>query len=356
MMDAARVVFICQAVDLDDPALATTVRWLEALAAKPTVERVRVLTLRDGRHHLPPGIEVHSFGGSSRLGRLIGFYRAAVRALRDRPDLFLIYQGGPYPLLLLPVKLIKRIPVVQWKAHPVITPAMAFQARWCDDLVFTSTPAAFPLDLPKVRAVGQGVDVETFRVEERQPIGDLIATCRISPRKRVREMIEAVALANRKFGTEYRLNVYGPTLPGDEAYADELERLLDRLDARDRIALNGPVLHERMPALLNGHWAFLNFAGTALDRSVVEAMACGLPVVSTNEAVAEIVPADLRGALITDAHSVERQAATIHGLLQLTPGELRALGERMRAVAVEEHSVDRLFDRILAETQRELWS
>jgi glycosyltransferase involved in cell wall biosynthesis len=346
-----KVVFICQAVDRDDPVLASTLRWIGALAARPELERLTVLALRTGAHDLPPEVEIHGFASRNPIGRLARFYLALLRSLRPKPDLFFIYQGGPYPVLLLPFRLLLRICVVQWKAHPAVSRSMAFYARWCDDLVFTSTPSAFPLELANVRVVGQGIDTERFRIERSAARGDLVTACRIAPRKRIGEMVAAVVEANRRFGTEHRLDVYGPTLAGDEEYAEELDALIDRLDARAWITLRGPVAHDRLPAVLNGHRAFLNFAETALDRSVVEAMACGLPVISTNESVAEIMPAELRADLIVDKHSVERQAERIHALLALPEAELSSLGERMREVAVDRHGIDRLFDRILDEIE-----
>ena len=106
-----------------------------------------------------------------------------------------------------------------------------------------------------------------------------------------------------------------------------------------------------MPALLNGHRAFLNFSETAVDKAVIEAMACGLPVISTNSSVNEIMPDDLRPDLITDGASEEAQAMTIHELLIKPDAELDEVGGRMRRLAVAEHSVDRLFERIVSETQ-----
>lgn len=343
------VVFVCQAVDRDDPILASTLRWIATLASRPEVDRTTVLALRAGDHALPPGVDVHRFGSRALIGRLVGFYAALARSLRPKPSLFFVYQGGPYPALLLPLRLLLRIPVVQWKAHPAVSRSMAFYARWCDDLVFTSTPSAFPLQLPNVRVVGQGIDTERFRIAAGPPGGDLVTACRIAPRKRIEEMIEAVVHANRRFGAEYRLDVYGPTLPGDEPYGAQIEELLDALDARPWITIRGPAAHDELPVIFNGYRAFLNFAETALDRSVVEAMACGLPVISTNDSVADIMPADMHGSLIADKHSTGRQAEAIHALLGRPQAELEELGRRVRAVAVEHHGIERLFDRMLAE-------
>ena len=63
--------------------------------------------------------------------------------------------------------------------------------------------------------------------------------------------------------------------------------------------------------------------------------------------MAEIVPSGLEPALIADADSRDAQAQAIHGLLRQERSEVAVLGERMRALVVSDHSVDRLFDRIL---------
>jgi glycosyltransferase involved in cell wall biosynthesis len=346
-----RIVFISQAVDRDDPVLPHTVRWIEALAGKPAVAHTAVLALRTGRYELPGNVDVYRFGRSNRLATLAAFYRGVGRSLRRKPDVFFVHQGGPYPLLLLPIKIVSRIPIVQWKAHRVINRAMAFHARRCDDMIFTATRGSFPMGVSKVRIVGHGIDTQVFRSEAVAPLGDLIAVGRIAPIKRVEQMVRAVEHANRTYGTAYRLNIYGPTTPGNEAYAAGIEAIVDQLGARSRVALHGPVRHEDLPRLFNGHRVCLSFGRTGIDKSALEAMACGLPVISTHDSVAEIIPSALGPLLITDRESTEAQAGTIHGLLRQPDAEIARLGERMRAVVVADHTVERLFDRILEDVR-----
>jgi glycosyltransferase involved in cell wall biosynthesis len=346
-----RTVFICQAVDEDDPVHPTTVRWIEALAGKRSVDHITVLALRTGRYHLPSSVEVKRFGRSNRLATSAAFYRAIASSLGRRPNCFFVYQGGPYPLLLLPFKLLRGIPIVQWKAHPVITPSMSFYARWCDDLILTSARAAFPMDLPKIRVVGQGIDTARFRLEERPLLGDLIAVGRIAPTKRVDQMVRAVVLANQSYGRGYRLDIYGPTLAHDQAYAAGVEDLIDRLGARNWVTLHGPVHQDRLPILLNGHRASLNFTVGAIDKTAVEAMACGLPVISTNDAVTEVIPTDLHPTLVPDKASTAAQARIIHELLRRPEAEIARVGQRLRDVVLSDHSVERLFDRVVEEVE-----
>jgi glycosyltransferase involved in cell wall biosynthesis len=347
-----RIVFISQAVDCDDPVLPHTVRWIEALARKPSVDHAAVLALRTGRYELPANVDVYRFGRSNRLATLAAFYRGVVRSLRRRPDVFFVHQGGPYPLLLLPFKRFSRIPIVQWKAHGVISRAMRFYARRCDDLIFTATRASFPMRTPKVRVVGHGIDTRVFRNEAATPLGDLIAAGRMAPVKRIEQMVRAVERANRMNGTGYRLNLYGPTLPGDESYAAGIAALIARLGAEDWVRLHGPVLHEHLPRLFNGHRACLNFTDYgAVDKSALEAMACGLPLISTNDSVAGMTPPQLGPLVVTDKQSTELQARAIHELLRRSNGELARIGEQMRDVVVADHSVERLFDRILEDVR-----
>ena len=240
---------------------------------------------------------------------------------------------------------------MQWKAHPVISKSMAFYARRCDDLILTSARAAFPMDLQKVRVVGQGIDTDLFRIEERPPLGDLIAVARISPVKRVDQIVKAVVEANRNFGTRYTLDIFGPTLAGDERYEEDIRTLIQSSGAEDSVSLHGPVNQDTLPALLNGYRACLNFSTGALDKTSVEAMACGLPVISTNEAITEVMPAELHSTLIVDQHSTDDQARAIHELLGAQDGEIAQLGQRLRSMVVSDHSIERLFDRIVDEIE-----
>jgi glycosyltransferase involved in cell wall biosynthesis len=346
-----RIVFMCQAVDQQDPVLPTTVPWIETLASRPAVDRVTVLTLRTGHYRLPENVNVKAFRRSNKLATLAAFYKALLGSLRERPDCFFVYQGGPYPVVLLPFKLLRGIPIVQWKAHSVISRTMSFYARWCDDLILTSARAAFPMDLSKVRVVGQGIDTARFRIEAQPLLGDLIAVGRITPAKRVEEMVRAVVHANRSYGTAYRFNLYGPTLLEQESYAGGIANLIEELGAGDWVALHGPVHQEQLPDLLNGHRAALNFTTGAVDKTAVEAMACGLPVVTTNDAVTEVLPADLHPLLVCDKVSTEAQARTIHALLGRPKAENARLGQRLRELVITDHSIERLFDRIVEEIE-----
>jgi glycosyltransferase involved in cell wall biosynthesis len=349
MAPMMRVVFICQIVDESDPVHASTVTWLKVLARKSQVEHVSVIALRKGVFTLPENVSVRAIKSEHRFSTLMRFYQEILRLRPRNIDSFFIYQGGPYPLLLLPFKLFLGKPIFQWKAHPHITPMMKFYARFCNNIVFTSTRNAFPLNISTIKVIGQGVDTTRFCIKPTKKTGDLVTVGRVAPAKRLDVMLRALAHCNHHYASSCRLDIYGPTLEGDRNYRKYLESLIRELDLSSCVFFRGSVLHDRLPEILNSYRLFLNFSATALDRSVVEAMACGLPVISTNPCVEEVVSQNLKTKLVVPAGDLLKQAKAIRHLLSLGNKSLTQIGQTLRHTVVREHGIEALTDKIVAE-------
>ncbi len=353
-MALLKPVLICQAVDQDDPVSATLVRWIRSLARNPSVATVRVLALRVGRFDLPDNVVVVDLG-VGKLARLVRFYAAIAEAIRRRQaDFFFVLQGGPYPALLLPVKLLTGRRIYQWKTHRYVSRRMAFYARWCDDLVFTATPSSFPLALPNVRVVGHGIDMQQFHPmpDDRPESGDLIAVGRLTPVKRLDRLISAVAACRGSSGRMWSLDICGPELEGDRNYRATLDDLVARLDLSGSVRFLGPALHDEISPLLARYHASVNFSDTGFDKAIAEAMACGKPVLSTNACFAELLPEDLRDLLVLDHDDVTEQARGITRLLELGELERRDVGQRLRAIIEEHHGLAQFWGKILSEIER----
>lgn len=101
--------------------------------------------------------------------------------------------------------------------------------------------------------------------------------------------------------------------------------------------------------MLSCYRVFLNFSQTALDLSVVEAMACGLPVLSTNQCVADILPGHLKEELIMPCDDTEAHGGRMCDLLSASERDRSRVGWRLRELALRDHGIDALVDRILRE-------
>jgi len=369
-----KIVYVCKAVDADSPTVATQARWIAALAANDRVGHVTVLTGHHGRCELGPNVDVRSFGAVAEvtpaprpdsLHRLVTkipgaawapvvlrFLTKAAALRRRDVDFFFVAQGGPYPALLLPWKLAFGRPLYQWKAQPHVSSKMAFYARWCDDLIFTATPGSFPASAKPggVRVVGHGIDTNLFLPGHATMLRrDLVAIGRVSPIKRIDWVLRAMAVRRDRTGQSSTLDVIGPYGAGEAHYA-YLVALAEELGLTAHVRFLGSVAHEEIPLRLAGYRAMVNFSDTAFDKAAGEAMACGLPVITTNPCTIEMMPVDQRDALVAEHDSVEDQARVIGEVLAWDDATRASAALSLRQAIVSTHSLDSLFDKILDAT------
>lgn len=334
--------------------LANQVRWIRALAQRPDVEEVRVLTPRHGRAELPANVSVYAFGGPPPLqvARASLRFYARLLTMGRGLDWALVAQGGHYPALLLPWKLLTRRPLYQWKAMPHVSRRMRFYARYCDDLIFTATAGSFPLASDKVRVIGHGIDTELFSppAAPDSPSGDIVVVTRVAEVKRLDQMIRAVAEVGRRCSSTPNLDIVGACDTRSQAHRRHLLRLIEDLDLGGKVRLLGGIDHDQLPNLLAHYRVSLNFAETAFDKAAGEAMASGLPVLTCNPRVSEVIPEALHDRLVVAPDDVAAQAAAIHQALTWGDATRRQIGLQLRQAIVDNHSLDALFTKILDAT------
>lgn len=344
-----RVFFTCLALDEDHPILSHVTGWVRRFARTDGVEAITVVSPLVGRFDAPANVRVRSIKRRGRISTLLAFYREVLAAQRRGVDAFFVCQGGPYPALLLPIRLLTRKPVFQWKAHALVTPREQFYARYCDTRLFTATESSFPVPLPTRRIVGHGIDTSLFRpVEAKNPEG-LATAGRVAPVKKMERMIDLVALFRDRHGIVCPLHIYGPIEGRDREYHRSLLRKADRLGLAESVHFHGAVPRSDMPAMLSRHRVFLHFCIGALDKATLEAMACGVPVLSDNPCIAEALPSTLRERLFVSDTGLEGAEDQLQALLTMTNVERAALAETLRANVMAHHDLDRLFERIVEE-------
>jgi glycosyltransferase involved in cell wall biosynthesis len=151
---------------------------------------------------------------------------------------------------------------------------------------------------------------------------DLICVARLEHYKGVLDLIEAMSLLVRaRPGTRL-------LLVGDGGARREVEALIARRALGDAVTLAG-AREDVVPALHRGRLFVLPSREEGLSNALLEAMACGLPVVATRVGGNPEVVDDEVGWLVP-ARDPARLAAAIGGALT-DPAGLRARGDRARA-------------------------
>lgn len=291
-----RLLIITQRVDLADSDLGFFHRWLEEFAKN--CEQVTVIAQFVGEHHLPSNVRVLSLGkerGFSKSRQLFNFYRALWREVRGADAVF-VHMIPLWVVLGWPLYKIFHKKVYLWYVHRSVTPLLRLAEKIVVK-IFTASRESFRLPSEKVEIVGHGIDTEYFtpRPELRADgVYRIMTAGRISESKRLKEMIVAIAELRKNFIVNKKLEfaIVGDTrAPADEQYLATLKDLILELKLEEVVKFYGGVPYDKIAAEYQKSDLFLNFSLTgSVDKAVLEAMSCGLPVLVANEAFFDILP------------------------------------------------------------------
>lgn len=285
-----KLVFLTQAVDVDDPILGATVAKLDALARR--VDELHIICDRVGRHELPANCTLATWAAPTRLGRGLRMLRALVPILvRRRPAAVIAHMCPIYLVLAAPFAKLLRVRLLLWYTHWTIDRTLALATRLAD-AGLSVDPRSYPLDSPKVRGIGHGIDIREFAPRAAAPDSDgrplrLLALGRTSPSKGFLTLLRALELAAGA-GLDATLELRGPTTTEEERrHRAELEEAIARPALAGRVRLEAPVPRGRVPELLRSFDAVVNPTkgqthGGALDKVVYESAACAVPVIACN--------------------------------------------------------------------------
>lgn len=238
----------------------------------------------------------------------------------------------------------KRIPMLLWYAHGTVTPELE-RAHEAVNRVVTSTPEGFRIPSEKVYCIGQAIDTHLFCLPQRKASKlDVVYVGRISPRKRVLEIVDCFHALRRKApGTPFRLRLIGPLLTeADQAYAASLQQKVASLGLQDCVLQEGPMRMDKIPEVYETAFAHLNLSETgSMDKTVMEALACGCPAFATGEAYREA----LRGmpGLILAQADPDYVAEKLWSAFR-APDSYSAAG--LRALVAGKHDLDHYLDQL----------
>jgi glycosyltransferase involved in cell wall biosynthesis len=292
-----RLLVINYEMDEDSGVLAWQARVAWELAQR--CDFVAVLTEKMGRFRTAANMHVELFesrplGLSRRFGGALLLNQQVYQLCRRHQiDLCFIHMAADWAYYLYPTFRLRAIPVVLWYAHGTVSPRLRL-AHACASRVVTSTPEGFRIPSNKVHIIGQGVDTELFQPppQRQTPRHDLITVSRVSRRKGIDKLLQTMACLKRMPGSaDIRLRVIGPLLTQDDLlYDKELRTYLWQTGLQESVEFAGFVPYERLPSFYNSAFLHINVSQTgSLDKTVVEALACGCPVLVSNEAFHELL-------------------------------------------------------------------
>lgn len=340
-----RLLLFNLAVDAGDPVLGFTSVWINALARH--CAQIDVLTMRAGRLALAENVRVFSVGrekGYSEARRALEFYRLLFGLLRqNRYDACFAHMQPLFAVMGWPLLRLFGVPVTLWYAHKSVTLRLRLAEKLVDHVV-TASPESFRVASRKVIVVGHGIDTDMFSPDHDS--GDrlftVVSVSRIAPIKRLEVLIEAARLLKID-GFSFQLRIVGEA--ESAAYLRDLRDQVERHSLSDCVEFAGALPYHGVPNVYRQADVMVNLSGTgSVDKAVLEAMACELPVITANQAFTSILR---QRDLLVPPDAPNILAQRIKAFAAMPPDQRCAIGVQLRQIVVEQHSLERLVQTLV---------
>ncbi|KND50589.1 MAG: hypothetical protein AB202_03850 [Parcubacteria bacterium C7867-007] len=336
-----KLLFVTQALDLDDPTLSVYHGWAEGLAKR--ADSLIVICLKQGRHALPANVQVYSLG--KEKGRAPAFvyalrFLSLVWRLRNKYDRVLVHMNQEYLLVAGLVWKVLHKPTYLWRNHYAGSWVTDVAASFCKK-VFCTSKDSYTAKYKKTILMPVGVDLERFmgpEIEGRMR-SSILFLARMAPSKHPEMLIEALLILKKK-GTSFTATFAGSPLPEYEYYYSWLQQRAQREFPDRSIVFTPGVPNAETPHLFHTHNIFVNCSQSGMfDKTLFEAAASGCLVLARSEDFEERAGSEY---YFTDAESLaERMGAMLEDTSQETK---RA---HMQSIAKAE-GLDTLMDRLIA--------
>lgn len=279
-----RLLIVTQVVDPKHPVLGFFVEWLGAFAKHPKIEGVDVISF-DGGNTTVPGCTIHRIQETSRFRRVMAF-RRTISSLH--PDAVFVHMTPVWLLAGLDIWKRQHAKTSLWYTHGSNSLPLQLAVRF-GDKTFTATKNAFPIVSSRVHAIGHAIS-DSYASVQRTPSADGLLRCltvaRIMPRKRILETVDFFKRIHDIEPTS-TLDLVGPTL-GLSEYVQSVREKIDLLNLTDAIRIVEDRHIADMSSVYGSHDLLLHLSDTgSLDKVVLESLASGCPVFSTNRATKE---------------------------------------------------------------------
>lgn len=343
-----KLLILTQKIDINDDILGFFHYWASEFAKH--CEKIIVICLQKGEYNLPENVKVLSLGkekSQSKLKYLFNFYKYIWQE-RKNYDAVFVHMNQQYVIFggLLWKLLNKKIGF--WYAHGYVPFSLRIAEKFAD-IIFTSTKTGFRIPSKKVNIIGQGIDTDKFQISSKIQDSSfkIITVGRISPIKDYETLIKAVEILI-KDNIKLEVNIVGGIgLPEDEKYLSNLQTMIREKKLEEVINFAGPVPNKDIVNYLQSAHLFVNIGLTgSLDKAILEAMACGLPVLTCNESLLEVL-GKYKKMLMYPKKDYKKLAGKIEFILKLNYAERKKIGEDIRNIVVKNHGIDGLITKIL---------
>lgn len=273
------LLFITHRINEEDTDLAFAIQWVE-MFRHFGMEVIVICAEKKVFHNQFPVFCLCGSKGFRKILSALKFFLLIHRLKYDRVFLHMnprwIALGGVYWR-------VKKIPVYLWYTHY----AMNFYLWLCEKVVkriFAATKQSIPMyeNNPKKIITGHGIDADFWLNYDsnisRQNNHHLLCVNRISRSKRIEIALNALML----LPDDYTLTIYGPILDhSGEKYFNELKAFINNNKLQSRVFFASSAPMRQLRGIYPCYSVLINMASETIDKTVIEAMCCGVFPITT---------------------------------------------------------------------------
>jgi len=261
-------------------------------------DRVVVLTEKMGQVSIPHNVSIVQLSSiikksANKIEKIVSLNTYVYNLIKTLDiDVCFIHMAHEWAYRLYPAFKAANIPVLLWYAHGSVTKKLKI-AHKCVDRVVTSTPEGFRIPSSKVHVIGQGINTKEFpTLVYKSHMYNMIYVGRISKRKNI-ELLVDVVQEIKELAPELpiRLKLIGPSLTLDDlSYDHDVRIKVWKAGLQDRIDFIGYVPQKFLCRYYEDAFVHINVSRTgSMDKSVLESLAMGCPVLTSNEAFFDLL-------------------------------------------------------------------
>ena len=339
-----KLLVVTQKVDENDQLLGFFVGWLEKFAQK--FEKVTVLCLEKGTFNLPENVKVISLGKDHRAGKLkiLSTFYFLLSTYRKDYDTVFVHMNPIWVVLggwwwrLIGKK------IFFWYTSGGGTFKLKLAEKFANT-IFTASKESFRLPSKKVIVTGHGIDTNFFRpatkvrplAELRSDLLKILSVGRIAPVKNYETLVNAAKILRNK-GEDFSVTMIGEApLEQDKQYEKKLKLLITDCQLQSYFNFVGKVEHKNLPQYYQSHDIFVHLSKTgSLDKTILEAMACGMKVLSSNDSSRAFLP----GELVFEENDPIELADKIMAVKN------QAVDPNLKNYVIQNHNLDILIEKI----------
>jgi glycosyltransferase involved in cell wall biosynthesis len=167
----------------------------------------------------------------------------------------------------------------------------------------------------------------------------LVSVSRVEPVKNIEAIINVIYKLKKKYAIEY-------LIIGDGSQIKYLKNLTSRLNLEANIIFLG-FIEDPIEYLMQSDLFVLNSFSEGFSNSLIEAMYCGIPVISTRVGAAEDIIDDGKNGWLIAPDSESELFRTIKGIFELSSEKRNKVGLNGRNKVVQEYSLKRHTEQLI---------